>query len=142
MTPKDARFLAALREDEMRYRRRGRYESAVQSQRLAEIYESDPEEAAQNLYGWFDRGIDRVPAVLGFPANITGISLPNGLMYYLTEDVAFAVWAALGELLAVSREEFMASAGKRLGGGALMEFMHRATDTITWVHEHLNKEGL
>jgi hypothetical protein len=96
--------VATLREDEMTYRARGKFDLAVQRQRAADLLESgvDPD-----ICSFFDRGV--IPSVEWGEINgMTGFILPSGLTWLLTQDQLEILWAVVTTRLGIT-PEFLSS---------------------------------
>lgn len=94
--------LETLREDEITYRARGRFDLAVQRQRQADLLEAgvDPDGA---VCSFFDRGA--IPSVEWGQVNgMTGFLLPSGLSWLLTRDQLETVWAIVTDRLGMTPE--------------------------------------
>lgn len=95
--------LARLREDEIRYRERGRFELANQRRMQADLLEAggDPNTSP---FSFIDRGI--IESVrYGSIGSLTGFLLPSGLAWVLTKDRLFELFDALIEALDVTPED-------------------------------------
>lgn len=98
-------YLAALREQEMHYRKRGAFNSAVQCQRAVDYLEGGGEHS-NNMCCWFDRGIDRRP-YWHEHEHLLAIDLPNGLLFFMPKDVQFDLWTVLTHTLKLTSSDLL-----------------------------------
>lgn len=100
--------VATLREDEIAYRARGRFDLAVQRQRQADLLEAgvDPDSV---VCSFFDRGAIS-SLEWGQVNGMTGFLLPSGLCWILTPDQLEILWAVVTDRLAMTPETVSAIA--------------------------------
>lgn len=96
--------VASLREDELTYRARGKFDLAVQRQRQADLLESGVD---FGTCSFFDRGVIE-PVQWGQVDGLTGFMLPSGLCWLLTLDRLPELWAIITDRLGLT-PEFVAS---------------------------------
>ncbi len=91
------RFIQALHQEEVLYRSQGKYELAVQAQRLASA--SIGQDLMPRTYEWWDRGADRTYVFI-VEDGILKIGLSRAaLWHYMTPDRASDLIAVLSDYL-------------------------------------------
>jgi len=94
--------LKTLREDEIRYRERGKFDLANQVRQQADLLESG--EGDRFLCCFLDRGA--IPPVeWGSVDNFIGLKLPSGLFWMLTHDGAAELFGSLINALGLTSEQ-------------------------------------
>lgn len=103
-------YIEAFRGDEVRYRKEGQFESAVQSQRAADYLETCKQGSETLLDkcmpAWFDRGIDRQPYYCELNG-LLGIYMVNGTTYFMTKDTQEIVLTLLVSSLQLTPHQLL-----------------------------------
>jgi hypothetical protein len=97
-------IINSLHEQEVLYRRRGAFNSAVQCQRAADYLSSPDAVSGRNMCCWFDRGIDRRP-YWHINEHLLGLDLPNDLVWFLPRDAQLELWIVLTHVLKLTSDD-------------------------------------